>query len=67
MNGVLHADDATNVSRELYNSTMCPTRSVMAPASEFSVSTIASGRVYVATSGGEVDVYGIYPTQQACR
>jgi hypothetical protein len=67
MNGVLHAYDATNVSQELYNSTVCPTRDVMAPATKFSVPTIASGRVYVATSGGEVDVYGIYPTQQACQ
>ena len=66
-NGILHAYDATNVSSELYNTTMCPTRDVMAPATKFSVPTIATGRVYVATSGGEVDVYGIYSTNQSCQ
>ncbi len=67
MNGILHAYDAVNVATELYNSTLCPTRDVMAPATKFSVPTVANGRVYVATSGGEVDVYGIYPSIQACQ
>ena len=67
MNGILHAYDATNVATELYNSTLCPTRDVMAPATKFSVPTIANGRVYVATSGGEIDVYGAFPSIQACQ
>jgi hypothetical protein len=67
MNGILHAYDATDVSDELYNSTMCPTRDVMAPATKFTTPTIANGRVYVPTSGGEVDVYGAFATQQSCQ
>lgn len=67
MNGILHAYDAANVATELYNSTLCPNRDLMAPATKFSVPTIANGRVYVATSGGEVDVYGTYPSIQACQ
>jgi len=67
LNGILHAYDATDISKELYNSTMCPTRDVMAPATKFSVPTVANGRVYVATSGGEVDVYGAFGTQESCQ
>lgn len=67
MNGVLHAYDATNVATELYNSTLCPTRDVMAPATKFAPPTIANGRVYVPTSGGEVDVYGAFSSTQACQ
>jgi hypothetical protein len=67
MNGVLHAYDATNVATELYNSTKCPTRDVMAPATKFLAPTIANGKVYVATSGGEVDVYGAFSSVQACQ
>jgi len=67
MNGVLHAYDATNVSKELYNSTLCPTRDAMAPATKFSVPTIANGKVYVATSGGELDVYGAFSSSQSCQ
>ena len=67
MNGVLHAYDATDVSTELYNSNLCPTRDAMAPATKFTTPTIANGRVYVPTSGGEVDVYGAFASQQSCQ
>jgi hypothetical protein len=67
MSGILHAYDATNVATELYNSSTCPARDMMAPATKFSVPTIANGRVYVATSGGEVDVYGAFSAPQACQ
>lgn len=67
MNGVLHAYQAVNVSKELYNSTMCPTRDVMAPATKFAVPTVANGHVYVPTSGGEIDVYGLFSSSQSCQ
>jgi hypothetical protein len=67
MNGILHAYQAVNVSKELYNSTMCPTRDVMAPATKFAVPTVANGRVYVPTSGGEIDVYGTFSSSQSCQ
>jgi regulation of enolase protein 1 (concanavalin A-like superfamily) len=57
---VLHAYDASDVSRELYNSSQAGTRDVLAPAVEFTVPTIANGHVYVAGAGGLV-VLGLLP------
>jgi hypothetical protein len=55
---ILFAYDATNASRELYNSTQNPTRDGAGYALRFTVPTIANGRVYVPTKR-RIDVYGL--------
>jgi hypothetical protein len=56
---VLHALDATNVLKELWNSSMDTTGNDKAGnAVKFAVPTIANGKVYIGTST-EVDVYGL--------
>jgi len=54
---VLHAYDASDVSKELYNSKQIATRDSLG-GSKFSVPTIANGKVYVGTFSG-LAVYGI--------
>lgn len=54
---VLHAYDATNVAKELYNSAQAGTRDQAGQALKFTVPTIANGRVFVPTAT-ELDIYG---------
>jgi hypothetical protein len=58
---VLHAYDARDVSRELYNSAEAGTRDQAGPAVEFTVPTVVNGHVYVG-SGNSLTIYGLLPS-----
>jgi hypothetical protein len=55
---VLHAYDAANVARELWNSEQNAARDRAGTCLRFNTPTVWNGRVYVGTKGG-VDVYGL--------
>ncbi len=56
---ILHAYDASNISKELYNSTQAANgRDTAGKACKFSVPTIADGKVFIPTSN-ELDIYGL--------
>jgi hypothetical protein len=56
---ILHAFDATNLSNELWNNTMVPTRDDFGNFSKFDPPLIANGKVYVPTFSSRVAVYGL--------
>jgi uncharacterized repeat protein (TIGR01451 family) len=59
---ILHAYDAANVSRELYNSNQAANgRDQFGAGNKFIVPTVANGKVYVGTTGG-VGVFGLLAT-----
>jgi hypothetical protein len=60
LTGVLHAYDATKVSRELYNTGQAGQRDTLGLGITFSVPTIMNGKVYVGTAS-ELDVLGLLP------
>ena len=55
---ILRAYDATDVSKELYDSTQAGSRDTAGTALKFTVPTIAGGKVLVGTSN-ELDIYGL--------
>lgn len=57
--GALHAYDAGNVSRELWNSTMNSARDGLGNFAKFVPPVVANGRVYVATWSNQLAVYGL--------
>lgn len=57
---VLHAYNASKISRELYNSTQAGQRDILGLGITFSVPTIVNGKVYVGTNT-ELDALGLLP------
>jgi hypothetical protein len=57
---VLHAYDALNLGRELYNSKQRFARDNPGQSGKFTVPTIANGKVFVGTAN-QVSVYGLLP------
>ncbi len=55
---VLHAYDARNLARELYNSNQRSSRDNPGQAAKFTVPTIAGGKVFVGTAN-QISVYGL--------
>lgn len=60
--GTLHAFDASNVGRELWNSGQNPARDILGSWSKWTAPTVVNGKVYVATFDSGVAVYGILPS-----
>ena len=58
---VLHAYDAADVDRELYNTEQNPARDRVGNTLRFTIPTVVAGRVYVEAKR-EVDVYGLLPS-----
>ena len=59
-NAILRAFDASNVSRELYDSSQDSSRDKPNAAVKFVVPTVANGKVYLGTETA-LDVYGLLP------
>lgn len=57
--GILHAYDAQNVSRELWNSEQISARDSVGNFAKFVAPTVANGKVYLATFSGRLNVYGL--------
>lgn len=59
--GILRAFDATDVTRELWNSNQYVSRDGAGMYAKFASPTIANGHVYLPTFSNQVAVYGILP------
>ena len=58
VNAVLHAYDAADVSRELYNSDQSGSRDTFGVGVKFSVPTVVNGKVYVG-SVSKLSIFGL--------
>jgi len=58
---VLRAYDATDLSRELWNSKKNAARDGLGTLAKFNTPIVADGKVYVATFDKEIAVYGLLP------
>jgi hypothetical protein len=57
---VLYAYDASDLTTELYDSTMLPVRDAVDATGKYSVPVVANGHVYIGTQSG-VNVFGLLP------
>jgi outer membrane protein assembly factor BamB len=64
--GVLRAYDAEDLSRELWNSNMCP-QDTLGTFAKFTPATVANGKVYMATFSGKLVVYGLLQGPRVCK
>ncbi len=58
--GVLHAYDATDLSKELYNSNQAGARDALDEWDKFSLPVVANGKVFVATNT-QLVIFGLLP------
>jgi hypothetical protein len=61
VHGILRAFDATDLTRELWNSTMDPGRDDVGNYAKFASPTVVNGKVYEASFSGVLNVYGLLP------
>ena len=57
--GTLHAFDAADLSRELWNSKQNAARDDFGNLAKFNTPVVANGKVYIATFSNQVAVYGL--------
>jgi hypothetical protein len=61
VHGTLHAFDAADLSRELWNSKQNAARDDFGNLAKFNTPVVANGKVYIATFSNQVAVYGLLP------
>lgn len=61
VHGILRAFDATDLGRELWNSTMDSSRDDVGNYAKFGSPTVVNGKVYEASFSGVLNVYGLLP------
>ncbi len=61
VHGKMYAFDATNVSKELWDSGQNPSRDDYGNFAKFVAPTVANGKVYIATDSLQVCAYGLNP------
>ena len=59
--GTLHAFNAMDLSKELWNSDMTSNRDTLGSFSKFANPTVANGKVFAPTASQEIVVYGLLP------
>ena len=57
--GTLHALDASDISKELWNSNMVPDRDTLGRFAKFVAPTVVNGRVYAPTFSNSLAIYGL--------
>ncbi len=64
MEGIVRAYDASDLSRELWNSKQKPARDDIGNFAKFCPPTVANGKVYMASFSDYLAVYGLLPYQK---
>lgn len=59
--GILRAFDATDITQQLWSSTLVASRDAVGNYAKFAAPTIANGHVYLPTFSNQVAVYGVLP------